>query len=1300
MREVNAPGSGLALTGRRPRRPGRARRARCWLASAALLLGAVTGGTGLLPRWPAVSARADEVTASQNDLRTGWDPDEPGLSPSVVTGGSFGQLFSTPVSGQVYAQPVVAGSTVVVATENDWVYGLNAATGAVSWSVSLGPALPASAQDCSDLAPSIGVTSTPVYDPSTGTVYLVAVVNDGPAGSQPHIYLYALNAQTGAVSWKVPIQGAPVNDPTRQFDPLSERQRPGLLLMNGSVYVGFAAYCDYTPFDGYVAGISTSTHAVSLWTDEAGLTDSEAGIWQSGGGLMSDGPGRIFVATGNGVSPAAGPGNKPPSELGDAVVRLNVAADGTMSAADFFSPANAPALDAGDVDFGSGAPVGLPFGSSKYPDLLVQAGKDGRVFLLNRDSLGGREQGPKGTDDPVSMAGPYQGQWGHPAAFGDTTTVTSGNAASARDYLYYVGKDDNLRYLKFGLNAAGTPVLADVANSTNTFGYTSGSPVVTSDGTSGPSALSSAIVWEVQASAASGAGGVLDAFDAVPPAGCTSAKPCPMSPIWSAPIGTASKFSIPATDSGRVYVGTRDGHVLGFGSPKSVPLTGAMPVSFGSIAVGGSTPGQATVTLTAATSVQVSGVTASSTAPADPFAAGTPSLNGAPATWPVTMSSGDQLSVPVTFTPTAPGGVTGSLAFSTDSANFPTVSVSLSGDGTQPGFYASPGSASFGTVPDGTTLPVNVTITNGDATSETVNSATPPSGPFTITGLPADGAVMQPGASLTATVTYAPTAAGADTSSFAITSTDADGNQTTTTVNLSGTGQADLSQLTPTPASVSFGSVALGQTATQTIDIANAGNLPATVTAAVPPPIPFGAPDPVASGLPLGPGYDLQVPISFTPPGIGAVAGSYQLSWKDAAGPHTLTVPVTGTGAPPASGISLPPPGGGWTLNGSARMSGTGLVLTPAAPSQAGSAVYSVPEPSNRLSATFTVQIGGGSGADGMTLGLLNAGTSGPASLGGSGGGLGFAGLSGVAVTLDTARDNGPSTNFAGIATGSQDGKLIFAATSTHVPALRRGTHVVGVSVAGQKITVKVDGTSVLSATVPIPPSVLLAFTGATGGLTDRHTVLAASITAGGHAVPPPGGGWSYNGSAGLSGSDSVLTGAVRNQAGSVVYPVAERTSWLKVTFNAQLGGGTGANGLTFALLSPARSSASSVGGSGALVGFGGLSGVAVALITYGAPGYPGSNFIGISAAASRTALKIQAVARAIPVLRSGTQEVTVRVIRSAGTDVLVVWLDGEQVLQQPEPSMTATSLLAFTAGTGGVTDVHTVRDVAIASPG
>ncbi len=142
---------------------------------------------------------------------------------------------------------------------------------------------------------------------------------------------------------------------------------------------------------------------------------------------MSDGTGRIFLATGNGVSPPAGPGSKPPGQLADAVVRLAVGAGGTLSAKDFFSPGNAPTLDATDGDLGSGGPVGLPFGTNADPHLLVQAGKDARVFLLNRDSLGGRKQGPKGADKVVAVAGPYRGQWGHPAAFGNITRVTRSN---------------------------------------------------------------------------------------------------------------------------------------------------------------------------------------------------------------------------------------------------------------------------------------------------------------------------------------------------------------------------------------------------------------------------------------------------------------------------------------------------------------------------------------------------------------------------------------------------------------------------------------------------------------------------------------------------------------------------------------------------------------------------------------------------------------------------------------------------------------------------------------------------------
>jgi hypothetical protein len=150
------------------RGPGRA------VAAASALLAAVTMATGASPAGPAATARADEVTASQDALRTGWDPAEPGLSPGVLQGGTFGQLFSAPVNGIVFAQPLVAGSTVIVATETNWVYGLDAQTGAVRWSRQLATPWPTSAVSCADVGPYAGVTSTGVYDPASGTVYLVA----------------------------------------------------------------------------------------------------------------------------------------------------------------------------------------------------------------------------------------------------------------------------------------------------------------------------------------------------------------------------------------------------------------------------------------------------------------------------------------------------------------------------------------------------------------------------------------------------------------------------------------------------------------------------------------------------------------------------------------------------------------------------------------------------------------------------------------------------------------------------------------------------------------------------------------------------------------------------------------------------------------------------------------------------------------------------------------------------------------------------------------------------------------------
>jgi hypothetical protein len=1324
---------------------------------ARLLVAVVLAGAGVavgvLPYPSVTRSRADEVTASVNDLRDGWDSGETSgsLSPATLLGGSFGELFDIPVDGQVYAQPVVAdgvpslGNTVIVATENDYVYSFDAATGATNWKVSLGTPWPAAAESCSGLAPTVGITGTPVYDPATGTVYLVSEeVPPGNSDLHPVFYLDALNAATGAEQpgWPVQITGSPTNDPTVPFSPFNQLQRPGLLLTHGGIYAAFGSHCGYTPYKGYVVGVNVTTRAQTMWTTEAGPAKEQASIWQSGGGLMSDGNGRIFFASGNGVSPPPGPGDKPPGQLSESVVRLDVQSNGSLAAEDFFSPVNAPTLDSIDGDLGAGGPVGLPFGTAALPDLLVQAGKHDGVFVLNRDALGGREQGPNGTDAAVSeITTGVAGQWGHPAAFADTPVLSPASVAAANDYVYYIGKSDVMRYLKAGLGGAGgvTPILTDVANSSDIFGYSSGSPVVTSAGTT----ASSGVVWAVNASDTTGATGSLEAFPAVPGSGCTAAAQCTVSSLWSFPLTNVGKFTIPATDSGRVYIATRGpvttasstvcggvavpagtncGQVYGFGSPSAAPLGGASPVNFDSIAAGGSpetTP--VTITNTSSAAVTVNSVSAVSTAGSNPFTAAGPyvidqattaqacTLSPAPST--CVLQPGDTLTVNATFTPTSAGSYNGSVQFGLGSQpNFPVVSVSLAGIGTQPGFYSATSSLPFGQVPANTTGSQEIIVTNGGANPITLTS-TLPGAPYSVAGLPANNATIAPDQSLSLTVTYHPTATGtAGGASLTLAGTD-----TVTTdalpplqIPLTGTGVADVTPTLTGTTSLSFGSVPVGQQATKTITVTNTGNLPAVITATNSLPVPFGTPDPVAAGLPVNPGplYIVNVPVTFTPASPGVIDSTYQVTWTDALGTHVLKVPLTGTGAPPTGGIAVPPPGGGWTFNGSARMAGAALSLTQLAQSQAGSAVYSNPEPGNGLNVSFTERIGSGTGADGMTLSLLDASKVKATALGGSGAELGFGGLPGVAVTLDTSKDGTgyPSSRFLGIATGASGGLLTFKATATNIPALRTGTHVVGVTVSGGKIIVTIDGRQYLSAAVTVPKLVLVGFTAGTGTGTDDHIVTGAKITANGHQVPPPGGGWTYNGSAGISGSDTVLTRAVQNQAGSVVYSTPVQASGLRVTFNAQFGGGTGGEGMTFAMLNPAKTSATTVGGTGTLLGLGtasGLPGIGVVLGTYGVvlPNGPSTNFAAITSGVLNGTLTFQRVAQGITLLESGTHTVTVTVTHSASLGyVLTVWLDGIQIMQEFEPTMTSTVRLAFTAGTGSVTDLHIVRDVSIAA--
>lgn len=1293
----------------------------------ALLVVAAGVTVGALHRPGVPAARADEATISGNDLRDGWDSNEPGLSHATVTGGSFGQLFSVNVDGQVYAQPIVVGNTLIVATENDFVYGLNSLTGAVKWKSQLGTAWPSAAEHCNDLTPEVGVTGTPVYDPTTspaspnGAVYMVSeqVINGDI--QHPAFYLHALDPTTGneLPNWPVQIKGAPTNDPTVPFAPFNQLQRPGLLLLNGSVYAAFGSHCDFQPYSGYVVGVgganAANPRSETMWTDEAGVAATEAGIWQSGGGLMSDGSGRIFFASGNGVSPAPGPGSKPPAQLAEAVVRLAVLGDGSLAAKDFFSPSNAPYLDSIDGDLGSGGPAGLPFGTTSLPDLMVEAGKADGLFVLNRDKLGGRSQGPGGSDAVVSAAGKgLPGQWGHQGAFASASVLTTANSASSKDYVYYVGAHDAMRYFKASLGGSNgvTPILTDVAQSTDSFGYTSGSPVVTSNGTD----PTSGIVWIVNSSDEDGTSGTLQAFPVVPSgSGCSKTKPCKVAPLWtSAPFSEVGKFTTPATDNGHVYIGTRGvtgagancptsadycGQVIGFGSPSRAPLGGVSPVNFGDVPV--STPGgPQDVTLTAAAAVTISSVTFSDGQFND---AGTFEKNGSPATLPVTLADNDTFTVQgVTATPNAPGGFSGALQLSTDSPNFPVVGVGLSGTGTQDGFYASQSSVPFGTVPVGTTQQVDMTVTNGESGPVTLTTTNQPAAPFNVSGLPADGTTISPGQSIPLAITYTPSGTAGDGDSLTLQADDGT-IQTPLTINLSGTGQADVNPtLTTSPTGITFGSVPLGHNVTQSIDLTNSGNLPAVVTVTGPPKIPFGAPAQIDNGLPINPGYDVTLPVSFAPTSVGAVSDDYTVTWTDTLGTHQLSVPVTGTGITPV-GVAVPPPGGGWTFNGSAQMTGSSLSLNQAVKNTAGSADYSQTVPGNGLNASFTVKLSGGTGANGMTFALLDAASEGQRAVGGAGPELGFGGLNGVAVTLDTSKDGAgyPSNSFVGIATGAAGGLLTFAKTA-NVAGLRTGTHKIGVTTSGGVVTVTVDGKKVLSASVALPPVARLAFTGGTGAKDDNHVVSGVSITSAGHRIPVPGGGWTYNGSAATSGSDTTLTPVAANKAGSVVYPAPVQAVGLRAVFNIQIGGGSGGDGMTFALLSPSKSSVTTLGSAGPDLGIGtsaGVPGVAIALATDG-PKSP-AGFVATSVKTGPDGLKYQRKAQGIGLLSAGTHVVAVNVTKDPKLGVVVtIFLDGVQVLQMPEPDLTSMVRLAFTAGTGSATNQHIIRNVAISASG
>jgi putative pyrroloquinoline-quinone binding quinoprotein len=516
-------------------------------------------------------------------LRSGWYPDQPGLNPSAGGECAFGELWSKPVNGQVYAAPLVepdAGTngTMFVATETNDIYGFDAVTGQQLWTRNLGVPWNAADLDCNDLTPTVGITSTPAIDSTTNTAYVVGKTYASGASGTAAWQAHAIDLATGneKPNFPVTLQGAADNDPTATFDPTLHLQRPGLLLMGGVVYAAFGGHCDVPPYRGWVVGINgTSGATTARWTDEALIPPSlpetgkpGGGIWQAGGRLLSDKPGEILLVAGNGaVPPAALPGSTPPPQLGESAIRLKVQPGGTLLPTDFWAPCNAQALAGNDLDIGSGAPLVLPdsFGTPAVPHVLAVVGKEGPVYLLNRDHLGGFQQGSPGScvdgsghagdDIPGSFAlSDTSGVWATPAMWpGDGGSIY---VPSPTFYGGTLGKLTSYNVVDNG----GQPTLSLGGQSSDPFGYGSSSAIVTSDGTTSGSAL----VWVTYFPTDPGSqqNGELRAYDASPTGGVLTLR-------GSWPIGTGNKFTTPTVHNGRMYVVARDGvangRVFGFG---------------------------------------------------------------------------------------------------------------------------------------------------------------------------------------------------------------------------------------------------------------------------------------------------------------------------------------------------------------------------------------------------------------------------------------------------------------------------------------------------------------------------------------------------------------------------------------------------------------------------------------------------------------------------------------------------------------------------------------------------------------
>jgi hypothetical protein len=524
-------------------------------------VGSVTSGSATLTvtAIPITSSKLDVLTYHYDNLRTGQNLNETVLTTANVTQTKFGLLGSYTVDGKVDGQPLFVGSinipgkgtknVLYVVTEHDTVFAFDADTNSATastalWKTSVLASGETSSDDrgCGQVTPEIGITSTPVIDRTRNAIYLVAVSKDAK-GDYIH-RIHALDLTTGkelfggptAVAATYPGTGANSSGGKVVFDPAKYNERPGLLQVGSSIYTTWGSHCDAPPYTGWVMSYSADTlkqtSALSLVPN-----GNDGGIWMAGAAPAADAAGNIYFIVGNGdfgttLNTSGFPAN---SNCGNCFAKVSGSAP--MKLMDYFTPLNTVSESNADTDFGSGGPLLLPdlkdaTGTTRH--LAVGAGKDGLIYVVDRDNMGKFSATANAIYQQLTLGAAV---FSKPSYFNNT--------------VYYGGVSDSLR--AYPITAAKLPAGSASATATQ-FNYPGVFPTISANG------ASNGIVWAIENQSPA----VLHAYNATNLA----------TELYNSNQAASgrdhfagNKYIVPVVTNGRVFIGT----------PNSVVVFGLLP---------------------------------------------------------------------------------------------------------------------------------------------------------------------------------------------------------------------------------------------------------------------------------------------------------------------------------------------------------------------------------------------------------------------------------------------------------------------------------------------------------------------------------------------------------------------------------------------------------------------------------------------------------------------------------------------------------------------------------------------------